>query len=126
MSCVWLAVIACLSSVIQPPMEGKQTESQKIEALVKHVEGLKDAKFVRNGTEYDAKTAGTFLRRKWESNKREIKTARDFIDKAASASSTSGKPYLIRYKSGKETKSGDYLLAELKKLEQSADGKKKP
>jgi uncharacterized protein YjhX (UPF0386 family) len=98
-------------------------EKQKIEALIKHVAGLKDTKFVRNDTEYDAATAATFLRRKWKSNEAEIKTAKDFIDKAASVSSTSGKPYLIRVKGSKDVKSGDYLHAELKKLEKSSSDK---
>jgi hypothetical protein len=91
-------------------------DRQKIEGLIKHIEGLKDAKFVRNDTEYDAKTAATFLRRKWQRDS-SVKTAADFVDKVASVSSTSGKPYLIRFKDGKETKSGDYLRAELKKLD---------
>jgi hypothetical protein len=103
--------------------EKRLSEKQKIEALVKHVEEMKDASFVRNGTKYDAKTAATFLRRKWKSNESAIKTARDFIEKVASVSSTSGKPYMIRRKNGKETKSGDYLLAELKKIEAPADKK---
>lgn len=95
----------------------EMTERQKIEALIKHVEGLKDAKFVRNGMEHDAKTAGKFLRGKWEHNAAEIKTASDFIDKAATKSTTTGKPYVIRLKGGKEVAGGDYLRAELKKLE---------
>jgi hypothetical protein len=92
------------------------TEAEKIEALIKHVEGL-DAKFVRNGTEYDAKTAGRFLRAKWDRQQDEIKTAAQFIEKVASMSSTSGKPYSIRFKDGTESKSGEYLTAQLKKLE---------
>jgi hypothetical protein len=91
------------------------SEAEKIEALIKHVEGLAGAKFVRNGKEYDAKTAAVFLRRKWDAKKGEIKTAQDFIDKVASVSSTSGKPYLIR-KDGKDTKSGEYLTEQLEKL----------
>jgi hypothetical protein len=98
-----------------------QTEKQKIEALIKHVEGLKDAKFVRNDSEYDAKTAAKFLRGKWESNESQIKTARDFIEKAASVSTTSGKPYLIRFKD-REVKNGDYLNEQLKKLEKGEGG----
>jgi hypothetical protein len=58
-----------------------------------------------------------FLRGKWEANDADVKTARDFIDKVASASGTSGKPYLIRFKDGRQTKSRDFLLAELRKLE---------
>jgi hypothetical protein len=105
------------------PVRGQEkpvSEKQKIEALIKHVEGLKDAKFVRNGTEYDAKAAAAFLRGKWDANAAAIKTAKDFIEKAASVSSTTGRPYLIRLKGGKEMKSGDYLRAELQKLEKPA------
>jgi uncharacterized protein DUF5329 len=91
-------------------------ESKKIDALIAHVEGLKDAKFVRNGIEYDAKTAGAFLRGKWDTNKAKIKTVADFIEHVATKSSTTGKPYLIRLTDGKEHKSGEYLAEQLKLL----------
>jgi hypothetical protein len=107
----------------QVATEGKGlSEKEKIEALIKHVEGLSDAVFIRNGSEYDAKTAAKFLRGKWD-REPDIKTAKEFIDKLASASSTSGKPYLIRFKDGKEVKSGDYLKAELARIEK---GERKP
>jgi hypothetical protein len=93
------------------------TEREKIEALIMHIENLKDAVFIRNGREYDAKTAASFLRAKWRTNDTEVKTARDFIAKVASVSSTTGRPYLIRFRDGREIRSGDYLLAELNKLE---------
>jgi len=93
------------------------SEKQKIEALIKQIANLKDAKFVRNGSAYNANSAAVFLRRKWGANESEVKTARDFIDKVASFSGTSGKPYLIRFKDGGEIKSRDFLLAQLKKLD---------
>ncbi|HSE85866.1 MAG TPA: DUF5329 family protein [Candidatus Binatia bacterium] len=93
------------------------SEKQKIETLIKQVANLKDAQFVRNGSAYNAGSAAVFLRRKWEANESEVKTARDFIDKVASFSGTSGKPYLIRFKDGGEIKSRDFLLAQLKKLD---------
>lgn len=96
-------------------------ETRKIEALIKHVEGLRDAVFVRNGSEYDARSAAKFLRAKWEANAKEINSAQDFIDKAGSMSSNSGKPYLIRFQGGKEVKSGDYLAEQLKKLPPEAN-----
>jgi hypothetical protein len=85
--------------------------------LIKQVANLNDAKFVRNGSIYNADSAAVFLRRKWKANESEVKTALDFIDKVASFSGTSGKPYLIRFKDGGEIKSRDFLLAQLKKLE---------
>jgi len=101
----------------QTATEGKRpTEQEKIEALIKTVEGLPDAVFVRNGSDYDAKTAGKFLRGKWDKTP-DAKMATDFIDKGASVSSTTGKPYTIRFKDGKEVKSGEYLRAQLEKME---------
>jgi len=92
-------------------------EKQKIEALIRQVGELKEAKFVRNGWTYEPATAVRFLRGKWDANSSEVKSARDFIDKVATISGTSGKPYLIRFNDGKDIKSGDFLLAELKKIE---------
>ena len=93
------------------------TETQKIDALIEHVGELKDAKFIRNGSSYEPATAVRFLRGKWNANKAEVQTARDFIDKVATKSGTSGKPYLMRYSDGKEIPSREFLLAELKKIE---------
>ena len=92
-------------------------ETQKIEALIQDVRDLKDATFIRNGSAYNSKSAAIFLRRKWQANQSEGKTARDFIDKVASFSGTSGKPYLIRFKDGKEIHSREFLLTRLKTLE---------
>ena len=87
--------------------------------MIKRVENLKDAKFIRNDSTHDAKTAAKFLRGKWQAHEKEIKTVVDFIEKVASFSSTSGKPYVIRFKSTGDVQSGEYLKQELKKLEQA-------
>jgi Family of unknown function (DUF5329) len=94
-------------------------ERQKIEALIKSIADAKDLQFVRNGKAYDATIAAKFLRGKLAANDGEVKTARGFIDKVASFSGTSGKPYLIRRSDGSEIKSKDYLLAELRKFEKA-------
>jgi hypothetical protein len=125
----YLPIVIGLTLFLAParvPVQAQEkptTEKKKIEALIKHVEQLKDVKFVRNSKEYDPKTAAKFLRGKWQANEAEIKTAKDFIDKVATISSTTGKPYLIRLKDGKDTKSAEYLLGELKKLEKSSEEK---
>jgi hypothetical protein len=109
---------------VMPPFVRAQTvplvEKEKIESLIKHVAELKDAEFVRNGTAYNADTAATFLRRKWESKTSDVQSARDFIDKVGSFSGTSGKPYLIRFKDGTEIQSQDFLLLKLNSIEGSA------
>ena len=91
-------------------------EKQKIEALIKQVAALTDAKFFRNGSSYSANTAVTFLQLKWQANAANVKTAYDFINNIASISGI-GKPYLIRFKDGREILGRDFLLAELKKLD---------
>ena len=106
--------VACAPTVGQ---EKAIAEKEKIERLIKSVETMKDATFIRNDQEYSAANAARFLRGKWDTNARDIKTAADFIDKVGSASSSTGKAYLIRTKDGRETKSRDYLQAELKKIE---------
>jgi tRNA C32,U32 (ribose-2'-O)-methylase TrmJ len=106
--------------------EKPASEKQTIEALIKHVENMKDATFIRNDKQHDAKTAARFLRGKWEANEAEIKTAKDFIEKCASISTTTGKPYIIQFKDGKRMKSGDYLRAELKKTAMSSGDKRGP
>ena len=96
-------------------------EKQKIETLIKQVRALKDARFIRNGSSYSADNAATFLRRKWQANESNVKTARNFIDKVASFSGTSGKPYLIRFNDGREIKSQEFFLAELRKIEKARE-----
>src|SRR5439155_7954555 len=94
-------------------------ENQKIESLIASVENFKDAKFIRNGKEYDSKAAADHMRSKWRYAGGRIKTARDFIQLVASKSSESGQPYLIRFKDGKEITSEQFLTDQLKRLEGS-------
>ena len=111
-SITFLAVL--LTPAISRGEEPAKSGDAKIEALINHVGSLSSAVFVRNGSEYDAKSAAKFLRGKWDANKKEIKTPEDFIGKVATKSSTSGKPYLIRFKDGKEVPCAEYLTGQLK------------
>ncbi len=107
--CFFLASSATL------PAQAAGEEKTKIEGLISHIEGLESASFIRNGKDYTAANAGKFLRAKWQRDDKEVKTAADFIAKVATASGTTGKPYVIRFKDGKETPCADYLTAQLKK-----------
>ena len=93
-----------------------EKEKQKIEQLISAVQSLKDAKFVRNGSEYDGKAAADHMRRKWKVVEKDVKSARDFI-RLAGTKAQSGKPYLIRFKDGKELESATFLTRELESLE---------
>jgi len=98
------------------------TEAQKIELLIQSVEQMKNAKFVRNGVEYDANAAGEHLRMKLRAAGSNVKTANDFIRLCASKSSVSGKPYQIRFSDGRVVTSGAFLRQKLKEL--NSPGKK--
>jgi len=100
---------------LQPVMgETPAAESARIECLIAHIEGLADVRFIRNGTAYDSKTAARFLRGKWHHHESDIQSTTDFIEKAASFSGTTGKPYTIRFKDGTEKPCGTYLRSVLK------------
>jgi hypothetical protein len=88
-------------------------ERQKIDFLIAAIETLGDAKFVRNGTAYDAKTAARHLRLKLRNAGSRIKSADDFIRYCASASSMSGIPYQIRFADGRVVTSEAFLREKL-------------
>ena len=96
---------------------GKLDETAKIERLLKHLGETKDAKFIRNGSEYDSVSAVKFLRAKWKQDADSMPTAADFIARAATKSSTTGKPYLLKLKDNTEIPVVDFLNAELKAIE---------
>ena len=108
--------LLCCMSVLPAAESTPADEKAKIEGLIAHIEGLENATFIRNGSDYSAANAAKFLRAKWERNAKEVKTADDFIAKVASTSGTSGKPYVIRFKDGKEVPCGEYMTAQMKKL----------
>lgn len=93
------------------------TETQKIEHLIRRIEALDGAVFIRNGREHDGDEAALHMRKKWRWRMDRIATARDFIREAASQSSISGQPYFIRLKDGSEISTRDFLLAELEQVE---------
>ena len=67
--------------------------------------------FYRNGSWYDSKKAQAHLRYKYQmlAAKDQIKTAEDFIAKAATQSSLSGRPYQVRCSGGQAVASSQWL-----------------
>jgi hypothetical protein len=107
-----LAVIVALAFLSAP-----LTESEKIEALIRFVGELRDAKFVRNGSEYDAAAAADHLRLKLRKAGSRVKTADDFIRYCGSRSSMTGVPYQICWADGRVMTSEAFLRARLAELE---------
>jgi len=96
-------------------------EARKIEQLIAAVERLGNAKFVRNGTAYDAAKAAEHLRLKLREAGDRVASAEDFIVLCGSRSSVSGKPYEIVLDDGKRMTSEAFLRAKLKELQSSYD-----
>jgi Family of unknown function (DUF5329) len=117
---VLVAVVSIALATPRPALAGEDAaagvEQRTIEALIESVAHLTDATFLRNGKSYPSSSAARFLREKWRSRQSEVRSAEDFIDRVASSSSTTGKPYLIRFANGREVSSAEYLRGELAKL----------
>ena len=107
-----MALVAGSSAAAPPPLE-----QLRIDKLIRHVEVQKGMKFIRNGTEYSCEEAAKFLRGKMDSMGAEVTSARDFIERIASKSSMSGKPYHVRFSDGRLITSAQFLGDELKRLE---------
>jgi hypothetical protein len=92
-----LAMIIALN--LLPAARAAPPAAAEIE--ISHLLGLIEqsgCEFFRNGTWYDAQRAQAHLRAKYDAlaASNQIKTAEDFIEKAASNSSISGRPYQIK------------------------------
>lgn len=87
----------------------QSVEQHKIDYLIASVAGLKDASFIRNGKAYDAPRAAAHMRLKWRFAGSRVKTAEDFIRYCATASSTSGIRYTIRFADGRSIDSANFL-----------------
>jgi hypothetical protein len=80
-------------------------------------------KFVRNGKEHTASEAADHLRMKARKGKRYYDTTEEFIERIASKSSWSGKPYLIQCVDTPAVTAGDWftrVLAEFRAAEPAA------
>jgi hypothetical protein len=91
-------------------------ETTKIQYLISCVEALEGARFIRNGSEYDARAASNHLRLKLKTAGGKVRTAEDFITLCASQSSMTGQPYLIRFADGTTVKSEVFFRNKLKTL----------
>jgi len=115
---LWIGVSQCIFFAPRSFGEGghfaqADIESKKIEFLLHEVEQLKGAKFWRNGTSYSPKQAADHLRMKWQKAGKSIKTAKDFIEKVASKSSMSGKPYELEFENGTKVETRSFLFKKL-------------
>jgi hypothetical protein len=84
------------------------TERERIDAALARMD-KSDLVFIRNDSEYTGKAAADHMRSKLKQAGESVKTFDDFVDKVATKSSMSGKPYLVKYKDGSTTELAKWL-----------------
>jgi len=96
-----------------PPPQVQREIEQLIDAM-----GQSGCEFQRNGTWYPAGQARAHLRRKYDYlRKRDlVDSAEQFIERAGTQSSMSGKPYAVRCAGQGTVPSAQWLAARLSKL----------
>jgi len=94
--------------------EPKQTAKAEIEHLFTYLKSS-GCKFNRNGTWYSAGDAVNHLETKYNYllDKGLIVTAQSFVERGATKSSMSGKPYLVQCGSSEAVESAAWFMAEL-------------
>jgi hypothetical protein len=70
--------------------------------------------FIRNGSEYDGAAAADHVQQKYDYYKSDIHSAEDFIDRAASKSLVSGKPYQVHCAGASVIPATDWLRDQLR------------
>lgn len=114
---LFLALITATSSATSSAIQTPQEIRAEIDALFKKLQAS-GCQFNRNGTWYSGAEAQVHLTKKlsYFDNKNMIKSTEDFIQHAASMSSSSGKAYLVRCGNTQTTESKVWLLDQLKNL----------
>jgi hypothetical protein len=104
--------ISLVASLFLPAIAVANDTEVEIEYLVSAI-GASDCAFIRNGKRHDAEAAEEHLRMKYRRGKRYAPTAEKFIERLASASSMSRKPYYIECDGQEAVPSGEWLTAQL-------------
>lgn len=107
-----LGIFLFVGFLVAPAFGQQDLEQRKIEYLITSIADLKDARFVRNGSEYDSQRAADHLRLKLRYSVG-IKTADDFIVNCATGSSMTGEKYLIKFADGRTIAAAEFLRDKL-------------
>lgn len=113
--------VALLVAALLPIPAFAQAASSEIGQLFAALESS-GCRFHRNGKWYDATQASAHLHRKYDylQKKRLVGSTETFIERAASISSLSGKPYLVRCGAAAPVESRTWFLARLVELRNAA------
>ena len=113
---VAFALLVCLL----PPGARADEAPAEIEYLLSTI-GSSECTFIRNGERHDAQDAEAHLRLKYRRGKRYAPTSDQFIERLASKSSLSKKPYYIECESEERMAFGQWLMQRLNEYRASSD-----
>lgn len=108
-----------LLALAAPGAAREAREEARIGALIRAVEELPKAKFIRNGSEHDAKAAAAHLRMKLGQADERVKTAEDFVAGIGSQSSMSRQKYRIRFADGQVLDAEVFFRSKLVEIDRS-------
>lgn len=113
-----LAVLAITVTTIffLTPSVANSSQAEPVDKTVQYLIGYvatSDVTFIRNSGKYSAKEASGHMQKKYEHFRDEINTPEDFIKLCATRSMLTGKPYLVVNKQGEESRTSEWLTAEL-------------
>jgi hypothetical protein len=117
--CIRIAALALLATMA--PLAAatpSEQEHKLIMALIARVQGMTTMKFLRNDEAHNAAEAAEHMQAKYKHFNKEIVTAEDFIERCASRSEVTGKPYMIKLADGKAREARDFLMQELHAMRQ--------
>ena len=115
--CLRIATLALLAATA--PLAAatpSEQEHKLIMALIARVQGMTTMKFLRNNEVHNAAEAAEHMEAKYKHFSKEIVTAEDFIDRCASRSEVTGKPYQVKLSDGVVRDAKEFLTAELHTL----------
>ncbi len=105
-------MIAALALVLALPAGADETTDREVQHLLEFVENS-GCTFFRNGSDHDAADAADHLRLKYSRGGKYVNNADQFIERLASESSWTGRPYTVTC-DGVTRPSGEWLEEELK------------
>lgn len=100
--------IALFLALLVPVTSSASGTEEEIEYLLSSI-GDSTCTFIRNGKKHEAEDAEDHLRMKYRRGKRYASTTEKFIERLASASSMSRKPYYIECPGDEAMRTGDWL-----------------
>jgi hypothetical protein len=106
------AAVTAIEARAAPPA----AEQRRIDALLDALASDRRSRFVRAGIDDTGAEAARFLRAKLQAQGASVRTAEDFVERIASRSSTTGRPYRVCRTEGGCVDAGEHLRALLARV----------